>query len=121
MKSTNKYNSRISKIRKVQVQVDGFGGNNIDRHKYLEGMDDNNIMCHEIKTVVNKLCMFTTSEERYGPRLEYNPGQCSFKSTTRYNNLNEDVLAENWHIGPSKAKAILLATTLILERLVCSQ
>ena len=69
MMSTNKYNLRISKIRKVQVlvQVNSFGGNNIDRYKYLEGIDDNNIMCHEIKTVVNKLCMLRISEERYDP------------------------------------------------------
>ena len=117
-----KHNSRVYShqennvmVKETNIQI-GDGCKGIPMYEYQSNANEDFIWMNEMSTVVHKLRELESIKENFDPKLDDIPNKGSFKSTKRHNDISEDVLAENWCIGPIKARSTLKATTQNFKR-----
>ena len=105
--------TNITCLKKVQVAESEAD----EAYKYgynYERMRGDDALMHEINPIISYIQALNKDEQAYG--LVDKPPHKSFISSKRHHKLDADGLAENWLIGPIKAKATLRATTQNFKR-----
>ena len=102
-------------IKETNIHV-GNGCSAITRYEYQSNLDEDLIWLNEVNPAMFKLCELESAHRDYNPKLDDIFSQGTFKSIKRHNDINEETLAENWCIGPIKARSTLEATTQNFKR-----
>ena len=93
-------------IKETNIYI-GNGCKGITRYEYQNNLDEDLIWLNKMNPVMHKLSELESARKEFDPKLDDIINQGTFKFTKRHNNINEDILAENWCIGPIKARSTL--------------